>query len=357
MQGATQTNLPTLRELRAALPAACLRPSTGRSLFSLLGDLVMLGGLYALSTRVTSAWLLAPLCFAEGTLFWALFVIGHECGHGAFSCHKRLNDVVGHLTHTPLLVPYHAWRLSHRLHHRHVGDLEHDETWFPLTREQSEQLPWIVRLLRFRLFLLVFPLYLLRRTPARSGSHFDPRSDMFPPGARGRVRTSISLCAAMALLLLALAISLGPLFVVQYWLGPYLVFSGWLALVTYLHHTDAGVPWYRGSEWSLVRGALSTVDRHYGLFEPLHHHAGTHVVHHLFPRIPHYRLRIATEAVRPLLVPWWHDSRKPIWRALADAARTCHVVPSQGGRVFYEPLNPTAQAAGSTAGSRPATRW
>jgi len=356
MQSAIEARLPPLDELRAALPPECLRLSTGRSLLFLLCDLVMLAALYAASAHLESAWLFAPLCFAQGTLFWALFVIGHDCGHGAFSRHRCLNDVVGHLTHTPLLVPYHAWRLSHQLHHRHVGDLERDETWFPLTREQFEKLSWVVRLLRFRLFLLVFPLYLLRRTPARSGSHFDPRSDMFPAHARTCVRTSILLCGATAGILLSMAIGLGPFFVVRYWLGPYVVFSAWLSLVTYLHHTDAQVPWYRGSEWSLVRGALSTVDRDYGLFETLHHHAGTHVVHHLFPGIPHYRLRRATEAVRPLLAPWWHESRKPIWRALIDTARACHVVPSEGGRVYYESLNPTAQAAGSTAGSRPATR-
>lgn len=30
-------------------------------------------------------------------------------GHGSFSNNKRLNDIIGHLTHSSILVPYHGW--------------------------------------------------------------------------------------------------------------------------------------------------------------------------------------------------------------------------------------------------------
>lgn len=93
----------------------------------------------------------------------------------------------------------------------------------------------------------------------------------------------------------------------------------WLDVVTYLHHHgyNEKVPWYRGEvflkdldqipwfiethfpsifqEWNYMRGGLSTIDRDYGIFNKIHHDIGTHVVHHLFPQIPHYNL---TEAVR-----------------------------------------------------------
>lgn len=54
-------------------------------------------------------------------------------------------------------------------------------------------------------------------------------------------------------------------------------------------------------EWSYMRGGLSTIDRDYGVFNKIHHDIGTHVVHHLFPQIPHYHLCEATEAVKPVL--------------------------------------------------------
>ena len=51
----------------------------------------------------------------------------------------------------------------------------------------------------------------------------------------------------------------------------------------------------RAQEWNYMRGGLSTIDRDYGLFSKVHHDIGTHVVHHLFPQIPHYHLTEATE--------------------------------------------------------------
>ena len=48
-------------------------------------------------------------------------------------------------------------------------------------------------------------------------------------------------------------------------------------------------------EWNYMRGGLSTIDRDYGMFNKIQHDIGTHVVHHLFPQIPHYHLTEATE--------------------------------------------------------------
>jgi omega-3 fatty acid desaturase (delta-15 desaturase) len=66
----------------------------------------------------------------------------------------------------------------------------------------------------------------------------------------------------------------------------YWVFVAWLDMVTYLHHhgpEDAAMkmPWYRGEEWSYLRGGLTTLDRDYGIFNKIHHNIETHVVHHL----------------------------------------------------------------------------
>ncbi len=47
---------------------------------------------------------------------------------------------------------------------------------------------------------------------------------------------------------------------------------------------------FQYQEWNYMRGGLSTIDRDYGWFNNIHHDIGTHVVHHLFPQIPHYNL-------------------------------------------------------------------
>lgn len=50
------------------------------------------------------------------------------------------------------------------------------------------------------------------------------------------------------------------------------------------------VPWYADSEWNNVKGQLSTVDRHYGFVHSMIHTIGTHQIHHLFTKVPHYHL-------------------------------------------------------------------
>ena len=56
-------------------------------------------------------------------------------GHGSFSSNKKLNNVVGNITHSSILVPYHGWRISHRTHHANHGHVENDESWYPRHRE------------------------------------------------------------------------------------------------------------------------------------------------------------------------------------------------------------------------------
>lgn len=38
-----------------------------------------------------------------------VWVIAHECGHQAFSSSQLVNDTVGFILHTCLLVPYFSW--------------------------------------------------------------------------------------------------------------------------------------------------------------------------------------------------------------------------------------------------------
>lgn len=47
------------------------------------------------------------------------------------------------------------------------------------------------------------------------------------------------------------------------------------------------MPWYRGEQWSYLRGGLTCLDRDYGIFNKIHHDIGTHVVHHLVSREGH----------------------------------------------------------------------
>lgn len=48
-------------------------------------------------------------CHPQGAVCTGIWVIAHECGHGAFSDYTWLNDLVGLVAHSCLLVPYYSW--------------------------------------------------------------------------------------------------------------------------------------------------------------------------------------------------------------------------------------------------------
>lgn len=327
----------TLQDLKSAIPAYCFEPSVLRSLSYFFLDISIIAGLYAIAYRLDS-WFFFPFFWLiQGTMFWALFVVGHDCGHGSFSKHKWLNHLIGHLSHTPILVPYHGWRISHRTHHANTGNIDTDESWYPVTQAKYENMPWYEKLFRFYLPLLAYPIYLFRRSPNRQGSHFLPNSPLFRPSEKWDVLTSTILWGLMIGFLGWLAFQFGWLFLVQYYVGPYVVFILWLDLVTYLHHTEPDIPWYRDEDWYFLKGALSTIDRDYGFINSIHHDIGTHVAHHIFLNMPHYHLKTATEAIKPILGNYYRRSEEPIWKSFFRSYWECHFVPDHGMKVYYQP--------------------
>jgi len=325
----------TLKELKAAIPPHCYQPSTWKSLCYFIGDVAIISGLYAIAHTVDS-WFLWPVFWLlAGTMFWALFVVGHDCGHGSFSRYKWLNNLIGHLCHTPILVPFHGWRISHRTHHQNTGNIDTDESWYPVTESKYQEMHWIEKFARFKLVLIAYPLYLFKRSPGKKGNHFHPNSPLFRPAEKWDVITSTICWTLMVVLLGFLTYQWGLFWLLKYYLGPYVVFIVWLDLVTFLHHTDSDIPWYRGDDWYFLKGALSTIDHDYGLINDIHHNIGTHVAHHLFLSIPHYHLKTATEAIKPILGDYYHKSNLSVFEAFSRSYKSCHFVPDDGGKVYH----------------------
>jgi acyl-lipid omega-3 desaturase len=326
----------TLQDLRNAIPARCFEPSTFRSLAYFFLDLGLIAGLYAIAAYLDS-WLFYPIFWLmQGTLFWSLFVVGHDCGHRSFSKYKWLNDLVGHLSHTPILVPFHGWRISHRTHHANTGNIDTDESWYPVPEAKYNEMSWAEKLGRFYLPLVAYPIYLFRRSPDRKGSHFHPGSDLFKPSEKWDVLTSSFLYFSMIGFLAYLGFQFGFVFLLKFYLVPYLIFVMWLDLVTFLHHTESDIPWYRGNDWYFLKGALSTIDRDYGFINSIHHDIGTHVAHHIFLNMPHYHLKTATAAIKPILGDYYRKSTEPIWKSFVKSYWACHFVPDQGSKVYYQ---------------------
>ncbi|PRQ42918.1 putative acyl-lipid Delta(12)-acetylenase [Rosa chinensis] len=335
-----------LGDVRAAIPKHCWVKDPWRSMSYVVRDVVVVFGLAAAAVYMNK-WYVWPLYWvAQGTMFWALFVLGHDCGHGSFSNNPKLNSVVGHLLHSSILVPYHGWRISHRTHHQNHGHVENDESWHPLSERIYRTLDKTTKMLRFTLPfpLLAYPFYLWNRSPGKTGSHFEPSSDLFVPNEKKDVITSTVCWIAMAALLVGLSFVIGPIQMLKLYGIPYWVFVMWLDLVTYLHHhgPEDKLPWYRGKEWSYLRGGLTTLDRDYGVINNIHHDIGTHVVHHLFPQIPHYHLVEATEAAKPVFAKYYREPKKSgplpfhLLGSFITSLKKDHYVSDSGDVVYYQ---------------------
>lgn len=80
------------------------------------------------------AWALYTVL--QGFFGTGIWILAHECGHGAFSPSKFANDFTGWVLHSALLVPFFSWKLSHSKHHKATGHMERDMVFIPKTRQE-----------------------------------------------------------------------------------------------------------------------------------------------------------------------------------------------------------------------------
>ncbi|KAJ6259820.1 hypothetical protein Dda_5462 [Drechslerella dactyloides] len=133
----------TMKEIYGAIPAHCFKSSMIRSMAYVVRDCFYLSALVYLAVTYIpqlpnvyfrcAAWV--AYTTVQGFVFTGIWILAHECGHGAFSKSKTLNWTMGLIMHSFLLVPFHSWRLSHSQHHKATGNIERDVAFVPHTRE------------------------------------------------------------------------------------------------------------------------------------------------------------------------------------------------------------------------------
>ncbi|KAL6752853.1 hypothetical protein V8C86DRAFT_1793325 [Haematococcus lacustris] len=104
----------TLADIRRAIPAHCFQRSLLKSVSYLAVDVLLVALLFTAACYIDhlgpAKWLLWPAYwFLQGAVSTGIWVIAHECGHGAFSDTAWINDGVGLVFHSLLLVPYFSW--------------------------------------------------------------------------------------------------------------------------------------------------------------------------------------------------------------------------------------------------------
>jgi len=122
-----EPNVSTTLDARAwaRILARYREPSCARSIFELIITVVPLVLLWILMWAILDSgyWLCLLLALPAAGFVVRLFMIQHDCGHGAFFRRRLANDWLGRVIGVVTLTPYDLWRRAHAIHHASSGNL------------------------------------------------------------------------------------------------------------------------------------------------------------------------------------------------------------------------------------------
>jgi omega-6 fatty acid desaturase (delta-12 desaturase) len=333
----------SIGELRRVVPSHCFERSLITSFRYTLQDLIVCSVLMYTATYIdyiSNPFLRWVTWFiywtVQGFFLTGLWVIAHECGHGSFSAFPLINDTVGCILHTALLVPYWSWKYSHAKHHANTSTMTHDTVFVPSKSKDFYETPYkrsaIGRFIDLaRMMTIGWQTYLLLNIGGQNSnsttweSHFNPWCNLWSKRERLGIFGSDMALIVFGWILYRVAEITSWGAIIKFHLIPYMWVNFWLLTITFLQHTDLSIPHYKSCEWTWLRGVLATVDRDYGVLNILHHHiADTHVLHHMFSKIPHYHAVEASEAIKKsgYLNDYYHFDNTPwyvaLWRSYSD---------------------------------------
>ncbi len=268
-------------------------PSTRRSLLELAVTLVPFLALWALAwvSLSFSYWLAFAIAVLNGMFLVRIFVIQHDCGHASYFTNRTLSDWVGRALGVLTLTPYDVWRRTHSIHHSHHGDLDKRGIGdvLTLTVEEYRSRSPMGRLL-YRTYRNPLVLFVL------GPSYLFILQNRLPFGLMNsgwRYWTSAMGTNAIIAIVLGLMIWLGGFMPVLLIFLPTSVIAGTIGVwLFYVQHQFEETHWSKNPDWQIHDAALSG-SSHYVLPQPLRWltaNIGIHHVHHLYSRIPFYRL-------------------------------------------------------------------
>jgi omega-6 fatty acid desaturase (delta-12 desaturase) len=236
-------------------------------------------------------WLSLLIAVPAAGFLVRLFMIQHDCSHGAFFRHRLANDWVGRVIGVLTMTPYGFWRRAHAMHHATSGNLDRrglgDIDTFTV-REYTSGSLWK----RFCYRLYRHPLVMFGIGPAyvfilRQRLPFGLMRGGWEPWL-STMTTNAAIAAAAATLVAF--IGLKAFLLVHL---PILLLAGSIGVwLFYVQHQFEHTVWADEQDWNLHAAALHG-SSHYDLPPILRWftaNIGVHHVHHLCSRIPYYRL-------------------------------------------------------------------
>ncbi|ABG30654.1 fatty acid desaturase [Roseobacter denitrificans] len=273
-------------------------PKLGRSIFEVIVTLAPFIAIWAV------AWLLIPVSYLasfalaclNGLFLVRLFCIQHDCGHGSFFAHRGLSDWLGRGLGVLTLTPYDVWRKSHSMHHSGAGNLERRGIGDVMTLTVDEyHARSVFGRLRYRAYRNPIVLFLLG--PAYV-FYVENRLPLGQMDGGWRVWVSSLGTTLLAVLLLAAIVWFGGLLPVLLIFVPTTMVAATLGVwLFYVQHQFEETHWDQHDDWDMYDSALHG-SSHYVMptwLQWFTANIGIHHVHHLYSRIPFYRL---TEVLR-----------------------------------------------------------
>jgi acyl-lipid omega-6 desaturase (Delta-12 desaturase) len=276
-----------------AMLAKYREPDTGRSVWQLASAATMYAGTWILMyfSLSVSYWLTLALAVPAAFFLTRLFIIQHDCGHGAFFRSTRAADITGSIIGVLTLTPYHYWKKTHAIHHATSGNLEHRgfgdiQT---LTVDEYLALSWFRRV-RYRVYRNPLVLFGVGALAHFIIVHRIPT--IIPREWRRERRSILWTDLGLAALIVGAGLVFGfralllvhvPLLMLSCAMGVWLF---------YVQHQFEPTYWEHDERWTYDSAALKG-SSYYRLPKVLHWltgNIGFHHIHHLNARIPNYRL-------------------------------------------------------------------
>jgi acyl-lipid omega-6 desaturase (Delta-12 desaturase) len=270
------------------------QPNHARSIVELVITFVPLVALWAISWATIHFgywWASPPIAVLAGGFLLRLFMIQHDCGHGAFFRRRLANDWVGRVLGVLTLTPYDYWQQTHAVHHATSGNLDRrgvgdvDTLTVNEYRARSTWGRLVYRLYRHPLVMFgLGPAYLF---VLRHRLPFGLTRGGWRPWV-SVMATNLAIAAIAALLVWLIGI--GSFLLVHV---PIMLLAASVGVwLFYVQHQFEETSWDNDPEWSAQAAALHG-SSHYDLPAVLRWftaNIGMHHVHHLSSRIPYYRL-------------------------------------------------------------------
>jgi omega-6 fatty acid desaturase (delta-12 desaturase) len=320
----SRENIQILREDLIQVVSKYAQPDYRKAFGQIANTFLPYLGLWALMVFTVlygfPVWTTLLLTVPAAGFLVRIFILFHDCCHGAFFRSRSANRILGYISGILTFTSYEDWKRTHVIHHAASGNLDRRGTGdiWTLTVDEYLSAPRFKRLAyrAFRNPLLLFsviPLVLfliIQRFPSQ--------------GAKKRERNSViytNLAILAIIVVMSLALGFKNYLLIQL---PIIIMAASAGMwLFYVQHQYEDVYWARQRSWDLTSSGLEG-SSYYKLPKVLQWivgNIGLHHIHHVRANIPNYNLQRcydevpALQTVTPLTI---RKSLKSLWLNLWD---------------------------------------